>query len=61
MAKYGRYDPRNKKNGKHKSQSLNKDFKIKEVDNQKRFSGRLLQEVVYDDEHDYDEPQQLNS
>ena len=30
MAKYGRFDPRNKKRGKHKSQSIDKDIRIKE-------------------------------
>ena len=28
MAKFSRYDPRNKKRDKHKAQSLNKDFRI---------------------------------
>lgn len=38
MAKYGRFDPRNKKNGRNKNRSLSKDFKIKEVeDRQHRF------------------------
>jgi hypothetical protein len=31
MAKYSRFDPRNKKNNRHKSQSLEKDLKIKDV------------------------------
>lgn len=30
MAKYGRFDPRNKKNGRNKSHSLNRDIRIKE-------------------------------
>lgn len=33
MAKYGRFDPRNKKNGRNKNRSLGKDFRIREVDN----------------------------
>lgn len=53
MAKYSRYDPRNKKRGKHKSQSENKDLRIREVD--ERTGKVLLQEVMFDDEYDYDE------
>ena len=53
MAKYSRFDPRNKKRGKHKSQSENKDLRIREViDSEEK---QLLSEVMYDDEHDYDE------
>lgn len=59
MAKYTRFDPRNKKRGKHKSQSLQKDWRIREV--QDVDSKRMLNEVIYDDEYDYEEyePQQL--
>lgn len=59
MAKYSRFDPRNKKRGKHKSQSLSKDLRIREV--QDIDSKRTLNEVMYDDEYDYEEyePQQL--
>lgn len=59
MAKYSRYDPRNKKSGKHKFQSLTKDLRIREV--QDLDSKRMLNEVMYDDEQDYEqyEPQQL--
>jgi len=59
MAKYSRFDPRNKERGKHKSQSLAKDLRIREV--QDIDSKRILNEVMYDDEYDYEEyePQQL--
>ena len=59
MAKYSRFDPRNKKRGKHKSQSENKDLRIREVE--ERDAKRMLNEVMYDDEHDYEEyePQSL--
>lgn len=30
MAKFGRYDPRNKKRDRHKYQSLNRDVRIRE-------------------------------
>lgn len=53
MAKYSRFDPRNKKRGKHKSQSENKDLRIREVID--RDEKQLLSEVMYDDEHDYEE------
>lgn len=53
MAKYSRFDPRNKKRGKHKSESLDKDFRIREVNDYE--SKRLLNEVMYDDQYDYDE------
>jgi hypothetical protein len=53
MAKYSRFDPRNKKRGKHKSQSENKDIRIRDV--QDMGSKRMLNEVMYDDEYDYDE------
>tara|TARA_R110000796_G_scaffold62666_9_gene144550 strand:- start:562 stop:747 length:186 start_codon:yes stop_codon:yes gene_type:complete len=53
MAKYTRYDPRNKKNGKHKSLTLDKDLRIREVsDNDTR---QLLSEVMYDDDNDQQE------
>lgn len=59
MAKYSRYDPRNKKRGNHKFQSENKDFRIRET--QDVGVKRQLNEVMFDDEHDQDEfsPQQL--
>ena len=53
MAKYSRYDPRNKKRGNHKSQSIDKDFRIREVE--EKSEKMLLQEVMFDDEYDYDD------
>jgi hypothetical protein len=32
MAKYSRYDARNKKNSRHKNQSLNRDIRIRRVE-----------------------------
>lgn len=53
MAKYSRYDPRNKKRGNNKMKSQERDFRIREVDEK---SGKmLLQEVMFDDEYDYDD------
>lgn len=48
MAKFSRYDPRNKKRGKHKSHTLNKDLRIREVENSK--SKNFINEVMYDDD-----------
>jgi hypothetical protein len=53
MAKYSRFDPRNKKRGKHKTQSMDKDLRIREVE--ERDSKRMLNEVMYDDEYDHEE------
>lgn len=60
MAKYSRFDPRNKKRGKHKSEHLDKDLRIREVLGSD--SKQMLNEVMYDDEYDYEaqENQQLN-
>jgi len=53
MAKYSRFDPRNKKRGNNKTKSQDRDFRIREV--QDASSKRMLNEVMYDDEYDYDE------
>lgn len=50
MAKYSRFDPRNKKNGKHKYQTLNKDIRIRETDDKIKHQA-FLREVVYDDDN----------
>lgn len=57
MAKYNRFDPRNKNKGKHKKQTLNKDIRIREVDDSK--NKNLLREVVYDDYDDGKDKQHL--
>ena len=53
MAKYTRFDPRNKKRGNNKAKSQEKDFRIREV--QDTSTKRMLNEVMYDNEYDYDE------
>jgi len=53
MAKYSRFDPRNKKRGKHKNESLERDLRIREVQDYE--SKRMLNEVMYDDQYDYEE------
>jgi len=53
MAKYNRFDPRNKKHGNHKSKTLTKDFRIREVnDGDPR---HMLMEIMYDDDTDREE------
>lgn len=49
MAKYSRFDPRNKKRGKHKNQTLNKDNRIREDQKShlKDFNVDIKQQVVY--------------
>jgi len=53
MTKYSRFDPRNKKRGKHKGESLEKDLRIREVQDYE--SKRMLNEVMYDDKYDYED------
>ena len=36
MAKFGRFDPRNKKNGRNKERSLYKDIRIRAVEEKER-------------------------
>lgn len=60
MAKFGIYDPRNKKKDRNKNHSLNKDNRIRETD-QMDDSQVLLREVLYEDDYIDDGPQQLNS
>lgn len=55
MAKYSRYDPRNKNRGRNKSRSLDKDLRIREVDDSKYKHQAFLREVVYDDYEEDDD------
>jgi hypothetical protein len=53
MTKYSRFDPRNKKRGKQKVKSIEKDLRIREVtDNNSKL---LLKEVMYDEQYDHDD------
>jgi hypothetical protein len=61
MAKFGRYDPRNKKKDRNKKHSLNKDNRIRETEQLERSQQVLLREVQFEDEYIDDEPQQLHS
>jgi len=48
MAKYSRFDPRNKKRGKHKFQSQNKDIRIKSIEMKKSYLLSPQTMVEYD-------------
>lgn len=60
MAKYSRYDPRNKKNGRNKFRSLGKDVRIRDAEDYKnvhRYKGTQLDWVIMDEVgEDTDEP-----
>lgn len=62
MAKFGRYDPRNKKKDRNKKNSLEKEHKIKLIDNETKLQSFKLNEVMYDEYegHMENEPIQLN-
>jgi hypothetical protein len=55
MAKYGRYDPRNKKNDRNKNRSLNRDIRIKESEKDVRKKKTVLVPWVEEDSDQYDE------
>lgn len=49
MAKYTRFDPRNKKNGRNKTRSLGKDFKIRDAENSRdvhKYKGTKISWIV---------------
>lgn len=50
MAKYGRYDPRNKKKDRNKSRSINKDIRIREEDHKMR--GKKIDWIAMDELED---------
>ena len=58
MAKFDRYDPRNKKKDRNKKNSLNKDVRIHEEEN-RTANQMLLREIVGEDDYIEQEPQQL--
>lgn len=46
MAKYSRFDPRNRKYGRNKNRSLDKDLRIKQVEHNRKYDD--LREVTID-------------
>lgn len=52
MAKYTRFDPRNRKFGRNKNQSLKKDIRIRDADDTKeihKYKGTQIDWVVMDE------------
>ena len=58
MAKFDRFDPRNKKKDRNKKNSLNKDVRIREEESRSA-NQMLLREIVGEDDYIEQEPQQL--
>jgi hypothetical protein len=50
MAKYSRFDPRNKKNGRNKVRALTKDMKIRDAEYTKNEKYKVNQSMVFDEE-----------
>jgi hypothetical protein len=58
MAKFGRYDPRNKKQGRNKERSIYKDIRIKQVEereNRKNWVKGLAWTADSETEEDYED------
>lgn len=51
MAKFSRFDPKNKKKDRNKKLSINRDSKIKSVEKDRRIQGKTI-EYVIQDHHD---------
>lgn len=51
MAKFSRFDPKNKKKDRNKRLSINRDNKIKSVEKDRRIQGKTV-EYVIQDQHD---------
>ena len=51
MAKFSRFDPKNKKKDPNKKLSINRDSKIKSVEKDRRIQGKTI-EYVIQDQHD---------
>lgn len=50
MAKYSRFDPRNKKQGRNKNRSLGKDVRIRDAEYTKDEKYKVNQKSVFDEE-----------
>jgi hypothetical protein len=49
MAKFSRFDPRNKKQGRNKQKSLYKDIRMHDVEKSRKISGYKMTHVWVDD------------
>lgn len=52
MAKFSRFDPRNKNRDRNKQRSLNKDVRIRYEDQSRNKNKQLALENVWDDEYE---------
>lgn len=48
MAKFSRFDPKNKKKDRNKRLSINRDNKIKSVEKDRRIQGKTVEYVIQD-------------
>jgi hypothetical protein len=59
MAKFGRFDPRNKKQGRNKQRSIYKDIRMHDIDKGRKISGIKVNEIWVDEwanvEGEYDD------
>ena len=59
MAKFGRFDPRNKKQGRNKQRSIYKDIRMHDLDKGRKISGIKVNEIWVDEwanvEGEYDD------
>lgn len=55
MAKFGRFDPRNKKQGRNKQKSLFKDIRMHENDKDRKITGYNVTHVMVDELLTFDE------
>jgi hypothetical protein len=54
MAKFTRFDARNKKQNKHKEESQDKDIRIREIDSGESFNKHsVLKEVMFEESKDH--------
>lgn len=62
MAKFERYDSRNKKKDRNKNMALNKSQRIRATGDETTLPGFSLNEVMYDEYEGFEDepPQQLN-
>lgn len=56
MAKYSRFDPRNKNRDRNKQRSLNRDIRIRQEDQPRtKIKGYAVESVWYDEYEDWDD------
>jgi hypothetical protein len=61
MAKFTRFDPRNKKNGRNKRISLYKDIRIHEIEKGRKLLGHTFEYVIVDENEHHEIDEKTNS